>query len=172
MTIGALAAHLVRAVTAVEVGLDSQVRQAEDPVSAAAYFARITNDTSSPLNVGVRARAAEIAGGGHRHCVDLLDRAVDHLRVRLHEAPEDRLVAVADGYVLRLDEYLATRIVELVVHTDDLCVSLGVDTPTLPALDVAIATLVEVAAFRHGELAVVRALARRERDQEEALRVL
>jgi hypothetical protein len=74
---------------------------------------------------------------------------------------------------MRLDDYLETRLVELVVHDDDLATS--VDVPTeLPgeALELAIDHLVAVARFRHGDLAVVRALARRERDISEALRVI
>jgi hypothetical protein len=59
-----------------------------------------------------------------------------------------------------------------VVHIDDLCVSLGRPTPTLPGVEVAISTLIDVAALRHGELSVLRALARRERDPDEVLRVI
>ena len=60
------------------------------------------------------------------------------------------------------------------VHGDDLAVSLGVDPPLLPpaATGLVIATLVEVARIRHGDIAVVRALARRERDAVDALRVI
>jgi hypothetical protein len=60
-----------------------------------------------------------------------------------------------------------------VVHADDLAVSVGTDLPTLPpaALQIAISTLVDVARQRHGDLAVLRALSRRERDTLGALRV-
>ncbi len=39
-------------------------------------------------------------------------------------------------------------------------------------MDLAIEALVDVARVRHGDLAVLRALTRRERDSSEALRVL
>lgn len=54
---------------------------------------------------------------------------------------------------------------ELVVHGDDLAVSLGVPTPVMPetATEATIALLARIAAWRHGPLAVVRALARQER---------
>jgi hypothetical protein len=64
--------------------------------------------------------------------------------------------------------------VELVVHADDLAASVGVEpTPPQPAATaVAIDVLVGVARVRHGDMAVLRALARRERDTVRALRVL
>jgi hypothetical protein len=64
--------------------------------------------------------------------------------------------------------------VELVVHIDDLAVSVGRPTPDLPATATActIGCLLEIARTRHGDLAVVRALSRRERDPISALRVL
>jgi hypothetical protein len=73
-----------------------------------------------------------------------------------------------------LDEYLRTRLVELTVHIDDLALSLDVDPPVVPsaAYEVAIGVLVEVGRRRTSDLAVLRALTRRERDDVDALRVL
>jgi hypothetical protein len=65
-----------------------------------------------------------------------------------------------------------TRMVELVAHTDDLAVSVGLEPPP-PDPDAAtlvVHCLVDVARRRHGDLAVVRALTRRERDVVDALR--
>jgi hypothetical protein len=55
--------------------------------------------------------------------------------------------------------------VELVVHIDDLAGSVGLPTPDLPdlATDLVISCLAGVARRRHGDLEVVRALARHER---------
>jgi hypothetical protein len=76
--------------------------------------------------------------------------------------------------VLTLDDYLVTRLIELLVHTDDLAVSVGLPSPDFPlaASRPAIAALVDVAILRHGDDAVLRALSRRERDAVDALRVL
>ena len=51
--------------------------------------------------------------------------------------------------------------------------ALGVETPQLPidAVDLAIDALVSTARHRHGDLNVLRALTRRERDEVNALRV-
>ena len=83
-------------------------------------------------------------------------------------------MSVYQGIVIRLDEYLLTRLVELALHIDALCVSVGVPAPELPeaARAAAIGTLVEVARLRHGDTAVLNALARRERDTGAALRVM
>ena len=131
----------------------------------------MSSDLASGINVRVRATSAEEALVGHRAVVGQMDRALERLRARLEGEPEGRLVKARDE-VLRLDDYLRTRIIELAVHTDDLCVSIGRETPPLPGVAVAIEALVEVAILRHGELAVLRALARRERDPDQVLRVI
>lgn len=66
---------------------------------------------------------------------------------------------------LHVDDFLLTRVVELVVHIDDLAVSLGLPTPALPeaAAGATIKLLSSLAAWRHGSLNVIRALARQER---------
>ena len=172
MTVGALAAHMVRAVTSIEHAIEDAEPADLAIISAAAYYAPLDADLESGLNVRVRATAAEEALVGHRAVLGRMDRGLARLRSRLESQPEGRLVAVRDGEVLRLDDYLATRIIELALHTDDLCLSVGRETPELPGIGVAIQTLIAVAAHRHGDLAVLRALARRERDPDQVLRVI
>jgi hypothetical protein len=173
MTVGALVAHLARAVTNVERSLEAPEPPPVAAVtSAAAYFAAVGPDLDQAINVRVRATSAEEALIGHRGVLGGMDRGLERLRVRLEDEPEGRLVTVRDQEVLRLDDYLATRIIELALHTDDLCVSIGRETPELPGIGVAIQALVDIAAHRHGRLAVLRALARRERDPDQVLRVL
>ncbi len=72
-----------------------------------------------------------------------------------------------------LADYLHTRIVELLVHTDDLATS--VDVRAVPPRDAATAAFlvfIELARSRFGDVAVLRAFARRERGDAETLRVL
>jgi Mycothiol maleylpyruvate isomerase N-terminal domain len=173
MSVGALTAHLVRAVTNVDRYLEAEPpgTDAAPLVSAAAYFLPVTSDLASADNVRVRSSSSEEALLGQRAVVGRMGRAIDRLRARLPSEPEDRLVRAGDQ-VLLLDQYLRSRLIELTVHIDDLCVSLGRETPPLPGIQVAIGALMEVATLRHGELAVLRALARRERDAVQALRVI
>jgi len=73
-----------------------------------------------------------------------------------------------------LDEYLVTRLVEIVVHGDDLAASLGVDASALAGstFNRLIDYLLIVAWHAHGRACVVWSLSRRERDAVEALRIL
>jgi uncharacterized protein (TIGR03083 family) len=177
-----LAGHLLRAMTSVEGYLDRPEPDAGPAsggavISAAEYYAAVVGDESdinSDVQRAVRQRGLEAASGSPEEFVAGWGDTIARLTGRLEREPGGRLVRVFGDMVLELDEYLVTRLVELVVHTDDLAVSLGAALPPLPvaATGLAIATLVDVARIRHGDAAVLRALARRERDAVEALRVI
>ena len=83
------------------------------------------------------------------------------------------MVATLGGLSLQLDEYLITRRVEVVAHTDDLAASVGLDPPVfdMDATGIVVDCLSAAARRKHGDLAVLRAMIRRERDQVRALRV-
>ena len=175
-TISGLAGHLLRGIKTVEKYLDGSDPVGE-AINAAEYYdsIAITADISSPLNRDVRSRGEEEATiGSHAAAVEA-HALVERLGARLiTEAPDRRLNVLGD-LVITLDEYLRTRVVELLLHTEDL--ALSVDLPdsaeVTPAVaTVAIDTLVDLARLRHGDWAVMRALARRERDTVNALRVL
>jgi hypothetical protein len=174
MSVGALAAHLVRAVTNVDRYLEAPPPPAgaQEPLSGAAYFSPVTADLTSEINARVRTKSADEALLGPAAVTGQLARALERLRGRLPGEPEERQLRARGGELLSLDEYLRTRLVELTTHIDDLCVSLRRPTPDIPGAAIAIDLLVEVATHRHGSLAVLRGLARRERDGVEALRVL
>ena len=111
-----------------------------------------------------------MASQGHAAVTTELDRLLAALSERLVAERGDRRVAMLDRITMRLDDYLVTRIVELTVHADDLSTSVGL-APTLPpaALASAVQALVDIARVRHGDLAVLRALSRRERQTPEIL---
>ncbi|MFD6176954.1 MULTISPECIES: maleylpyruvate isomerase N-terminal domain-containing protein [unclassified Isoptericola] len=177
MTLGALAGHLARSILQVEWFLDGPLGQGIEPTTAVTYYARIVDapDPGSALNRGVRARSQESALAGAGAVASDTAEALDRLRARLPQEPADRRVAILHrpGEEMLLDEYLRTRCVELAVHTDDLALSVGADMRAPDAATgVAIDLLVAAGAERHGRLAVLRALTRRERDDVGALRVL
>lgn len=66
---------------------------------------------------------------------------------------------------LRLEDLLLNRMMELVVHLDDLAISIRADTPALPAAatDTVIQLLATLAARRRGPGSLIRALTRTER---------
>ena len=173
-TCGALAGHLVRSLLTVDTYLDDPVvpestaRLEQPPLDAATYFDRALGDHdpfTSSMHIAVRERSAELGGSD---AGDLYARASalrDRLRRRLPAQPSDASIRVIGGLVMRVDDYLDTRIVELAVHLDDLAVSLEVPTPAYPddASRRAVAVMAELARRRRGDLAVLRALTRTER---------
>lgn len=167
-TVGALAGHLARAVLPVESYLDAPVLDTTE-VDAAGYFARVLADhdpVTSELHAAVRERSRGTAGAGPAALSDEVGHARTALAHRLAEERGDRWVAVVDGIVLRLDSYLDTRLVELVVHLDDLALSVGLPWATgVPdaASERVAAVLARLACRRQGPIEVVRGLARRER---------
>ena len=172
-----LAGHLLRAMTSVNGYLDGPAPDAAGAVvSAAEYYASVLageTDINSDFHRSIRQRGVEAAPAPEAFPA-IWAATTARLRGRLSFEPGDRLVQVYGDLVLTLDDYLVTRLIELVVHVDDLAVSLGIDPPLLPAAatGLVITTLVDVARIDHGDTAVVRALARRERDTVGALRVI
>ncbi len=174
--VGALAAHLGRA-----IGTVSTYLRASDPLAgvppeaggdtldAAGYFTRALVDhdpVDSDFHRRVRERGVEAAKVGPDLVVAGLRTALDDVRSEL-TAPGvvDRHVEVIGGLVMRLGEYLDTRLVELCVHIDDLAASLDSPAPPLPAAawDRVAVAVVDVAARRHGAAALAMSLARTER---------
>ena len=167
LTVGALTAHLVRALATVVTYLHADEPGEDAPVRDAAGYLHVAlsdDDLDGALHRGIRERADDSAADGPQVVGEQARAALDELHRRLPGLAIDRRVAVKDGIVLTLGQYLETRLVELVVHTDDLVASTGVGCE-LPAAatDTAIAVLVALARRRHGDAALLHALARRER---------
>lgn len=174
-TVRGLAGHLLRATGSVEAYLD-RPPPSGDAVTAAEYYVRAVEepDVHSEIHRAIRQRGEDEAAGGYEAVRIRSFELLERLSARLEAEPADRAVRAYKDLVLVLDDYLVTRLIELSVHVDDLAVSVGLTTPELPreATRLSIAALVEAARLKHGDLAVLRALARRERDEAEALRVL
>jgi uncharacterized protein (TIGR03083 family) len=173
--VAALAGHLVRGMTTVGQYLDGPEPD-EAGISAARYFHTVIRsaDISDPAHQAIRDRGAGAAAGGPAALASDARAALGRLSSELAAVGAERRLRVAGGLVMTLDEYLRTRVVELVIHADDLAASLGVELapPRPDTCAIAIDVLVGVARIRHGDMAVLRALARRERDPVQALRVL
>ncbi|MFN2556399.1 MAG: maleylpyruvate isomerase N-terminal domain-containing protein [Nitriliruptorales bacterium] len=168
--VSGLAGHLGRAVLVVEHYLDApEPAGGRELKTAVDYFVLVLGNhdpIDSEFHIGVRRRSAAAAAGG----ADALLASVETATARLSEQlpaidTSQRRVSVLHDLVLTLDEYLRTRLVELVVHLDDLAVSLDRQDPELPeaAYREVAALLGELAAVRAGGLATVRSLARAER---------
>ena len=174
-TVRGLAGHLLRATGSVEAYL-ARPEPSGEPIGPAAYYVQAVDepDIDSEIHRAIRQRGEEQAAGGYESVVAEARAVLDRLAQRLEAEPRGRVVRAYKDLVLTIDDYLVTRLIELVVHVDDLAVSVGLPLPELPAeaTGLAIGALVEAARLKHGDVAVLRALARRERDEVEALRVL
>ena len=169
-TVGGMAAHLVRAVSTPLGYLDQEPVDRSPDTDAAGYFLEALGDldpVDSDLHRSVRQRSDDMAASGPLAVLDATRAALQSLTGRLEVEAEDRVVVVFGGAVMMLDDYLETRIVELVVHADDLAESCpGVDV-SVPdgAWAVARRVVGEVAARRVGDRQFVLGLSRSERAQ-------
>ena len=175
LEVGAVAGHLARAAFVVIGYLDASdtaVAPDGDLLTADQYFEQIVASATADMHAGVRARAAEEAAAGQEALLVRLDATMQALDERFATEPADRTLSVAAGLVLPLDEYLVTRMVELVVHADDLAASAALETPEFDAMTMActIGCMLAMVRARHGDIAVVRSFARRERDVIDAIR--
>jgi len=166
MTVGAIAAHLVS--SGIEILIP--YLEAESPpgtrvLEPSRYFSGQSLDLEHEGHQEVRKKAEVGAGRGAVSLASDASAAVSGLTVRIGEQPEGRRIQVLSAFDMTLDGFLITRMVELLAHTDDLAASVAVATPELPrdAVDAVVSCLTDVARRRHGDLAVLRTLARHER---------
>jgi hypothetical protein len=169
-SVGGLAGHLAAQVLFVADFLaDSAPEPQEKPVTLGEYYAHSTwidAGIDDGPHVRIRASGDEIASDGPEALAARVNAALDDLRKAL-PARSDQPVRLPTwgAYSLRFDDFVTTRLMELVVHGDDLAVSVGLPTPPLPttATDTVVDLLTRLAARRHGPTAVIRALSRAER---------
>jgi uncharacterized protein (TIGR03083 family) len=182
MTVGGLVAHLLMAVERTALVLESVPPDAETVrvVGLPEFYGpnRIeqVDDLAAGLPALVREGAAARAAPGPEAVVAEVRALPARLRPAVDAAPEGRLVPVVQvrNGAARFDEYLVTRVVELVVHADDVACSVGTAAPEIPPPVLAVVTsaFLDLAVARSGGVAVVRAFARRERAAPDVLRVL
>jgi hypothetical protein len=167
-TVRGLAGHLARQVVVVRELLAAE-QPAGECVSLLDHYGRaqwVGASLDDEANVVARRRGEAAAAIGAAELVRHTETALAELRAVLPGQPADRLVQAPGGScLLTLPDFLVTRLVEFVVHADDLSVSVGVPGPVMPprATDTVLVLLTRLAAQRHGTTAVLRALSRAER---------
>ncbi len=173
MSVGALAAHLGSQVLTVHAAVTtgSGVTQ-ERPVPLLEHYQRVPwarAGLDDPSNVTIREGAEQSAGTGHERLVTAVQDALRDLTTAFGSSLPTGLPPAIRmpwwDWSLSFEDYLVTRVMEIVVHSDDLAVSVDVEPPTLPqsVLGPVLALLVGVSLQRHGQPALVRALSRSER---------
>jgi uncharacterized protein (TIGR03083 family) len=179
-TVGALAAHVYSAIRRFEAALEEPEPVSPEVVGDIASFYGLNRiehrgQLRDSFHIAIREDAAKRANQGPDALAQRFEAMVGRLRTRLAAEPMNRLVPVwrIEGGATELANYLQTRVVELVVHTDDLAASVGMELDLPPeAACAAFAVFVELARARSGDVAVLRAFARRERAASDVLRVL
>lgn len=168
MTVGGLAAHLAWQVMRADEVLASDP-PTHPPIDVLEHYRRsawVGGDLESEANLTIRESGEAQAAAGPEQVADSAEAVLARVRTRLVDAPAERLVELLwAGWALSLDDFLLTRTMEIVVHSDDLAVSVGLATPEMPAVatDATIQLLAAVAAERHGPYPLIRALTRAER---------
>jgi hypothetical protein len=178
-SVGGLAAHAVQGVVWLEQLLKSAEPIGLEPISVGEFFGRnrVEGDIVDPFAESLRRAAENFAVTGVEVVIAACARSRDELVTLLEEEPADRPVPVirAPGSEVPLSEYVRTRVLEVVVHGDDLVSStpgLTVPGPPAVAMEVSLGVCLEMARVRLGDLEVLRAFTRVERALPEALRVL
>lgn len=162
-TVGSVAAHVGRGCWVALQYLDTGVPSGPvDFDSAADYYAKLLDAATPEMHAGIRERGAEGAKSGPSGVRQQLVDEMTALESRLTDEPEDHLISVYGENVMTLDDYLETRIVEQVVHLDDLSRSVrGEPFAITPAAEeLVIACGADIGRRRFGGTAVVRALFR------------
>lgn len=167
MTVGALAAHLVRAAGATIAYLDrtEPERQPEGELLTPITYFHAAVD--SPIHEQIKDVSATEATIGHDATVTKCRELADNMRTRLADEPADRLVGALGGRMLTLDDFCRTRLIEVLLHLDDLAVSVDQPRPTTDPRgpQVVIAITIGIAQAVHGDWPVLYALARAERSK-------
>jgi hypothetical protein len=173
MTVGAVAAHLGSQVLTVHAAVTAGHGASDEvPVPLLEHYSRVPwvrSGIEDESNARIRLGAERSAGSGHDALTASMQRAIQDLRRAFPSANFPARIRMAGwDWSLSFDDFLVTRVMEIVVHSDDLAVSVGIEPPTLPEalLGPALALLVGVSLQRHGQAALVRALSRRERAPE------
>lgn len=167
MSIGALACHLGRQISHV-AELLPVVTDLPTLDAADAHYARAAWVTSTSPDDPVNDRSTDDAEAalGPSALQDRATAALQRVRELLLAGDARDIVPIPwQGWSLRRHDFLLTRLLEIVVHSDDLAVSLELPTPEFPEEVFAPVRdlLVRLAVRRHGQSALVSTLTRRER---------
>lgn len=168
MTVGGLTHHLLGQAHHV-VRLMSVRPTSDSPIPLLDHYTRaawVAADPEDEANASIRDDENGAAHIGVAAVLEEMAPPLDRLEDVL-DAPRrpDTVFIPWQGWALTTDDFLVTRAMELVVHADDLAASVRLATPTFPDGVVAhvLDLLAGVAARRHGQTAVVRALSRPQR---------
>jgi hypothetical protein len=140
---------------------------AAETIDLVEHYARaawVREDVDGDTNRAIRETADRQASDGPEAIVAMLSDARARLDEALSSAPATAYLAW-QGWSLRTDDFLVTRLMEMVVHADDLATSVDVAVPAFgpDILDPVFRLLTALSVRRHGQDALVRTLSRPQR---------
>jgi hypothetical protein len=168
LSVKGLAGHLAGQVFFAEHMLAEPV-PTQPAIAIGEYYARVSwigSDIDEPFNQLIRTSGEQDAADGPAGVAGRVAACVERLRTVLATAPNRPVRRPTWGeWSVGFDDFLTTRLLELVVHCDDLAYSVGVATPAFPAetVETVVDLLSRIALRRHGAIDVLRALSRAER---------
>jgi hypothetical protein len=166
--VSGLAGHLASQVSRV-VDLVPRASPTGDAITVLDHYLRvpwIELDVQGEVNTAIRKEGERVAAVGPDALVGQVEAATASLPDVLAKVqPGDVVELPWTSWALTVDGLLLTRMLEIVIHSDDLAVSVGVPTPTFSpdVLRPVLSILTDLAVERHGQESVVRALSRAER---------
>lgn len=168
MSVGGLTHHLLGQVRNV-ADILAEPPTTNDPIALLDHYARaawVTSSVDAEANTSIRDASNDAAAAGPDAVLSAIPPLLERLPVLLAtpRTPDTAYLAW-QGWALTTDDFLVTRSMELVVHSDDLADSVGLPTPQFPqsVVDLVVDLLAGVAMRRHGQAAVVRTLSRPQR---------
>ncbi len=177
-SVGGLAAHAVHGVLWLEQVLKDPEPVGLKRVKIPDYMGlnRVDGEHDDPFGASLRSAAEAFAETGAHIVAAALAVSRDDVATLLGAAPESRAVPVIRvvGAYAPLSEYLQTRVLEAIVHGDDVASSVPdfrVPDPPPGAVATCLGVCIEMARARVGDLETLRAFARVERATPDALRV-
>jgi hypothetical protein len=161
---GGLAGHLARSAFNLEraVGRPRVGWPTHDAVSY--YAVSPAQPPGSQISKRIRELGDQEAAGGAAALAGRFAASMAYLRESVLPLGAATMVEMF-GQVMPIDECATACLLELVIHADDLAVSLELEPVAFsePAVDLVVVTLSRIARRRHGNLAVIRAMSRPER---------
>ena len=167
-TVGGLAAHLSSQLL-YPVRVLAIPEPSGELITLAEHYARaawLGADLDADANVAIRTGGENAAAVGAPDIAAAAADALVSLTTTLPQVPDVRRVSPPAGnWTLTLDDHLLTRMMEIAVHSDDLAVSVGIETPELSGavVESVVDLLTRISLRRRGAVAVLRALSRTER---------
>ncbi|MCW4385542.1 maleylpyruvate isomerase N-terminal domain-containing protein [Salinibacterium sp. SYSU T00001] len=155
-TVRSLAGHTARAILTVESYLGQDEPGSITIPSAEAYYNDVLEQFTDHASIEARGVEAGVWLGDNP--VAQVSDALERTKALIAAQPADRVVSIG-GMGILLDQYLRTRVVELIVHSIDLARAIGADyTPPVEGVATAVSLLAGTAAHKGQGVSLLMAL--------------